>query len=80
MLDQFLAAFPLTDAEHSDAALALTFFEEARAAGLLVSFDQCAGYRIPLFLGGKDEVENLEVIDLDVYWTIHGQLIRQLGG
>jgi hypothetical protein len=66
--------------EQGDAALALTFFERAQAAGLQVSFDQCAGYRVPLFLGGKDEVENLDVIDLDVYWTIHGQLIRQLGG
>jgi hypothetical protein len=32
------------------------------------------GYRVPLFLGGSDTLENLEVTDLDVYWTICGQL------
>ena len=69
MLDQFLAAFTLTDAEDSDAALALTFVEEAQAAGLLVLLRPVpAGYRIAR-LGGNDEAENLEVIDLDVYWT-----------
>jgi len=38
------------------------------------------GYRKPLFLGGSDEVENLEVSDLDVYWHIMGQIIRKTKG
>jgi hypothetical protein len=29
-----------------------------------------------LFLGGQDVVENLEVSDLEVYWSICGQLRR----
>jgi hypothetical protein len=27
----------------------------------------CVGYRVPLFLGGEDEIRNLEVVNLDVY-------------
>ncbi len=57
--------------ENADAALALTSF---RAWAGVLRFDQCAGYGVPLFLGGADEFANLEVIDLDVYWTICGQL------
>jgi hypothetical protein len=26
------------------------------------------------YLGGKDSVDNLEVIDLEVYWSLTGQL------
>lgn len=33
-----------------------------------------AGYRSPLFLGGARDVDNLEVIDDEVYWSVHGQL------
>jgi len=42
---------------------------------------ECVGYGIPLFLGGKDSLQNLELIDIDVYWSVCGQLrqgIRQL--
>ncbi|CAO3980738.1 T6SS immunity protein Tdi1 domain-containing protein [Achromobacter mucicolens] len=42
--------------------------------------NQCVGYIIPLFLGGRDEVSNLELSDLDVYWHLLSQLIRQTRG
>lgn len=42
--------------------------------------NQCIGYKKPLFLGGKDTFDNLELSDLDVYWTIFGQLIDQIRG
>jgi hypothetical protein len=59
-----------------EAALAVSFYEKWRAAGgAAPTFEQCIGYRKPLFLGGADEVENLAVSDLDVYWHIGGQLI-----
>ncbi len=35
---------------------------------------KCVGFKTPLFLGGDGVVENLEVIDEAVYWSIHGQL------
>ncbi|RDI33347.1 hypothetical protein [Lentzea flaviverrucosa] len=34
----------------------------------------CVGFRTPLFLGAAETVENLEVVDEAVYWTVHGQL------
>jgi hypothetical protein len=58
-------------------ALADSFFTswtEANPELLPLAVTQCAGYKVPLFLGGKDAPENLEVIDLEVYWSISGQL------
>jgi hypothetical protein len=40
----------------------------------------CVGYRVPLFLGGADSIENLEVSDIDVYWTITAQLLQRVRG
>ncbi|MDX8055101.1 hypothetical protein SK571_37500 [Lentzea sp. BCCO 10_0798] len=34
----------------------------------------CVGFRTPVFLGGAEAVENLEVVDEEVYWSVHGQL------
>jgi hypothetical protein len=34
----------------------------------------CVGYTVPPFLGGEHSISNLELIDLDVYWSIIGQL------
>lgn len=63
--------------DFADSALAIEFFEAWSAANrgsLPLRRDQCVGYRVPLFLGGKDVVENLELTDLDIYWSICGQL------
>lgn len=63
--------------ELREPALANAFFKQWSAANpgaLPLGIDTCVGYRVPLFLGGKDVVDNLEVIDLDVYWTLSGQL------
>jgi hypothetical protein len=63
--------------DYADAALATEFFEAwsaANAVSMPLGPDQCVGYKVPLFLGGQDVVENLELTDLDVYWSISGQL------
>lgn len=61
--------------EYKDAALAAPFYEAwLDLGGSIPEATQCIGYRKPLFLGGKDEVSNLEVADLDVYWTLTTQL------
>ncbi len=65
--------------EYLDAALATGFFREWQKhepANRMLGFSECVGYRMPLFLGGSDSVDNLEVIDLEVYWSICGQLRR----
>jgi hypothetical protein len=62
--------------EHADAALAIDFFDawSATSDALPLRRDQCVGYRVPLFLGGEDVVDNLEISDVEVYWSICGQL------
>lgn len=60
-----------------DAALYESFFAEWRAtapAGAPLAFEACVGYKVPLFLGGSDTVENLEAIDWEVYGTVCGRL------
>jgi hypothetical protein len=37
----------------------------------------CIGYKKPLFLGGVDWIENLETIDMDVYWTVTAPIIAK---
>lgn len=67
--------------EFGDAALASDFFSAYLATGAPpLDIDQCVGYVTPLFLGGADVLANLELVDLDVYWHLTGQLIRQASG
>ncbi len=58
-------------------ALAESFFSRWATANrdrVPLDLRACVGYKVPLFLGGPDEVDNLEVIDLGVYWSVCGQL------
>lgn len=67
--------------EFGEAALAISFYEKWRTSGgSAPAFDQCVGYKKPLFFGGNDEIDNLEISDLDVYWHVMGQLIRKAKG
>jgi hypothetical protein len=66
---------------HTNASLAAEFFQTWSASDnqpLPLRRDQCVGYKIPLFLGGQDVIENLELSDIDVYWSICGQLRRSV--
>jgi hypothetical protein len=42
-----------------------------------LSPQECVGYRVPLFLGGADEVSNRERTDLAYYWQRTAQLRQQ---
>ena len=65
---------------HGEAALALGFNQAwLSRGGAVPAFAQCIGYKVPLFLGGADDLENLELSDLDVYWDLMGQLIAKTG-
>ena len=65
--------------EFSDAALAVDFHGRWLAAGgAAPRRDQCIGYRKPLFLGGADDLENLETSDIDLYWHLLGQVLRKV--
>lgn len=63
--------------DYRDEVLAASFFTEwsrANASALPLPRNQCVGPKVPLFLGGSDEVSELEVSDIDVYWSLSGQL------
>lgn len=67
--------------QYQEAALAVGFYRQWRArGGALPDNTQCIGYKKPLFLGGSDTVDNLELSDLDVYWTISAELIQKTKG
>lgn len=64
--------------EAPDAAIALSLYKEwVGCGGEAPAYDQCVGYRRPLFLGGTDDIGNLELTDFEVYWSICGQLLEQ---
>lgn len=58
--------------------LALEYYEKWRKANnnYILPHNKCAGYKVPLFLNGKDVVENLEISDMEVYWEIMMPLIN----
>lgn len=63
--------------DYADAALATQFYEQWRAASgddAPIDDRTCVGYRVPLFLGGADTVDNLERSDIEVYWHLMGEL------
>ncbi len=64
--------------EYQDACLASLFYDDYMAySGIRqIDDDKCVGYKVPLFLGGEDELSNLELIDIEVYWEINSQLIN----
>jgi hypothetical protein len=63
--------------EDAEPALATSFFQQWAAArpSELPQFDQCIGYRVPLFLNGRDGIDNLERVDRDVYWSVSAQIL-----
>lgn len=64
-----------------DAVAGVSFFKQWIAAGGAVpEYGQCIGYKKPLFLGGKDQVGNLEITDFEVYWTLTAQILEQVRG
>lgn len=69
-------------AENPDAALSANIYVEdwLAAGGAQPGYDECIGYKRPLFLGGEDDVSNQELSDLEVYWHIMGQVIAKVKG
>lgn len=66
---------------HQEEALALSFKKKwLDFGGMNPSYDECIGYKVPLFLGGKDTIDNLHRTDLDVYWSLAVQLIEKTRG
>lgn len=66
--------------DYADAALASEFSQWLEAGGNVPAFNECVGYRTPLFLGGEDIISNLEIIEMDVYWHLMAELRRTTRG
>ena len=63
--------------EYQNEALASEFYMEwVNTKTGTPSHSQCVGYKVPLFLNGSDTVENLELSDMEVYWSICGQTLN----
>ena len=77
---------PMTFEEFHDETIALSpedciaseAYEEWREANnnYALPYNECAGYKVPLFLNGDDEIENMEASDMEVYWTIMSSMIQ----
>lgn len=66
-------------AQEPDAAAAYSFFIQwVGNGGVKPAYDQCVGYKKPLYLGGSDDLSNLELSDFEVYWGISAQLLAQI--
>jgi hypothetical protein len=67
--------------DYPEDAIALTYYGEWResAPKTTLNQDSCVGFRIPLFLGGSDDLANLEVTDLNVHWSLSAQIRGAVG-
>jgi len=75
----FLRFFSEAIVASPDLYLETEFYGAWRANGGAAPRDgYCIGFRAPLFLGGRGEVDNLEETDMDVYWHLCGELIRAI--
>ncbi|WP_300379878.1 T6SS immunity protein Tdi1 domain-containing protein [Clostridium sp.] len=62
---------------YHEACLASEFFHDwMKSSKNKLDKKSCVGYKVLLFLGGDDIVENLEVSDMEVYWSICSQMIK----
>jgi hypothetical protein len=43
-----------------------------------IDFKKCISYKTPLFLGGIDNLTNLEICDLEVNWEINHQIFLKI--
>ncbi|MFD2434942.1 T6SS immunity protein Tdi1 domain-containing protein [Mesonia maritima] len=44
----------------------------------ILSPNKCIGYKQLLFLGGEDNLDNTEVIDMDIYWNMNYQIYSKI--
>lgn len=67
-------------APRNEALADLFFLEWRTAGGRPPTQKECVGYKQPLFLNGQDNIQNLELTDIDVYWELSAQIISQTRG
>jgi hypothetical protein len=43
-----------------------------------IDYKDCLGFKVPLFLNGKEEVSNYEICDIEFYWDNQFQIYNQI--
>lgn len=61
----------------NDSLATKTYGEWLAGGGKSPSLLECVGYKKPLQLGGADDNSNLEVTDMEVYWSFCTQIQQQ---
>jgi hypothetical protein len=66
-------------ATNRDQDLALPTWEDWLARGNPPpAAHECVGYSKPLFMGGEDDMANMEITDQEVYWSMSAQIWQQV--
>ena len=68
----------MTDAAFVTARMFPSQVVQLRAAGLQLGTSQVYSHKMPMVLGGADEVSNFEVVDAAVHVNVAGQIHRQV--
>ena len=76
--EDFINFHNKTMTEYTEECLAELFFDDWYEANdkYQLLHNECVGYKVPLFLNGSEELDNLEVSDMEVYWEIMAPLIN----
>lgn len=79
--ESFVDFFNADVVDDPETFLAADLFRDWQAAGGGVpGVGQCVGFKVPLFLGGAGVAANLELTDLEVYWSFAAQLRARTRG
>jgi len=68
----------ISDRGNKDKLFLLDMLMQIEHAGLTLGNGQCFGFKVPLMLGGKMDLSNIEVSSVSVYVSMMGQIHRQL--
>jgi hypothetical protein len=76
VLEQSLEGFFNEDlVEYRESTLVVENFNQLeKIYGKGLKPEDCIGFKIPLFLGGEDDLKNYEKTDMEVYWELNYQL------
>ncbi len=68
----------LRDRDFVGEYFAVNLVGELRARGLVLGHGQIYSFVKPPILGGEQELENIEISDIEVHFSISGQIARQV--
>jgi hypothetical protein len=58
--------------------LMIPLVDRCVSAGMVLGPNQCYGYKLPPILGGEYEVENFELTDLSVHYSLLADICQQV--